>query len=333
MEEALHGYMEKIEMLGNNNEFLNKTYHHHLECVNKTLADFESIDAIPYFYPFSIEFNIIMASVWYIIWTNVEYDRSDSDLNDSQDKSFIDDSREEYDVIFKSNVSFNADCHSANLGMFAGLLSFLLIIITAIIFFATIEHSRYKTTGARIYSLQISFLTICGLIAITLALRKIKLLNIIDHSSSSHRSMDDSLLIIPLPFYFSHHFMCIYSDLINSDPNNLIMAACNIIDLLQIVLQTLFILDGVRRFSNTIELCSKKPGKQLITFLIIINVTLWILVTFELKSADKHHSMSTTYGHFVWMIIQNTCLPLMLFYRFHSSVCLSEMWKHCYEKD
>ena len=43
----------------------------HITCSKDGLANFESMDAMPYLYPFSIEYNIILASVWYIIWTNI----------------------------------------------------------------------------------------------------------------------------------------------------------------------------------------------------------------------------------------------------------------------
>jgi len=66
---------------------------------------------------------------------------------------------------------------------------------------------------------------------------------------------------------------------------------------------------------------------------LILNITLWILNTFELKSVDKFHGSPEYYGELNWMIISHTTLPLMLFYRFHSSVCLSDIWKYGYEKD
>ena len=139
--------------------------------------------------------------------------------------------------------------------------------------------------------------------------------------------------MIPLPFFYVHHILCIYSESKYGSINSIIMAIIYVIHLIQVTLQTPFLMDGIRRCSNDKKLRFKKPGKGLITFLIIVNVAMWILVTFEIKSVDKYHSMPKSFGKFTWMIILDTCLPLMLFYRFHSSVCLSDMWKHAYEKD
>ena len=36
------------------------------------------------------------------------------------------------------------------------------------------------------------------------------------------------------------------------------------------------------------------------------------------------------YGFMPWIIIQRITLPLCVFFRFHSTVVLSELWKQCY---
>ena len=77
IEEAMDGYTSKV-----NDYYSNKTeipgdvtfkeaVDAHIKCSKNALANFESMDAMPYLYPFSIEYNIILASVWYIIWTNI----------------------------------------------------------------------------------------------------------------------------------------------------------------------------------------------------------------------------------------------------------------------
>lgn len=115
--------------------------------------------------------------------------------------------------------------------------------------------------------------------------------------------------------------------------NSIFLIIIYILNIIQVTIQTPFIVDGIRRCSNSKRLRFSKPGKGLITFALILNIAVWIFVTFEIKSVDKYHKMQKFYGKFIWMVILDTCLPLMLFYRFHSSVCLSDIWKHAYEKD
>lgn len=37
------------------------------------------------------------------------------------------------------------------------------------------------------------------------------------------------------------------------------------------------------------------------------------------------------YGNRFWNILDHTCVPLMMFYRFHASVCLVDIWNHAFK--
>lgn len=99
----------------------------------------------------------------------------------------------------------------------------------------------------------------------------------------------------------------------------------------QVLIQTPFILDGLRRCSNSKDLRHEKPGRELVTFLIVSNVAMWITSTFEVKSHGYQDDRYGFYGYELWSIIGHMCIPLMMFYRFHSSVCLVDIWKFAYE--
>jgi hypothetical protein len=40
-------------------------------CRQNALINTDTMEALPYLYPFSIEYNIILASIFYLIWTNI----------------------------------------------------------------------------------------------------------------------------------------------------------------------------------------------------------------------------------------------------------------------
>lgn len=101
---------------------------------------------------------------------------------------------------------------------------------------------------------------------------------------------------------------------------------------MQVLIQTPFIIDGLRRCSNTKKLRELKPGRELVTFLIVSNVALWITQTFEIKSRGLKDFRYEFYGKFLWTIVGHATMPLMMFYRFHSSVCLVDIWKLAYER-
>ncbi|KAK2178963.1 hypothetical protein NP493_521g00004 [Ridgeia piscesae] len=76
----------------------------------------------------------------------------------------------------------------------------------------------------------------------------------------------------------------------------------------------------------------EKPGRAIVTFLLIVNLALWILRTFQVKTIALEDHLEF-YGVPAWPIILNINLPLMLFFRFHSSVCLADIWMAAYIAD
>ena len=59
-----------------------------------------------------------------------------------------------------------------------------------------------------------------------------------------------------------------------------------------------------------------KPGRQLITFLLFANITLWILDTFMTHSWITQDVQLKFYGLLAWGIISRISLPLLIFYRY-----------------
>lgn len=100
---------------------------------------------------------------------------------------------------------------------------------------------------------------------------------------------------------------------------------------LQITVQTPFIIDALRRCSNSKYLRKTKPGRELVTFLIVCNVAAWIFETFSVKNAETNDVRYEYYGKILWTILGHISTPLCMFYRFHSSVCLVDIWKCAYE--
>lgn len=99
----------------------------------------------------------------------------------------------------------------------------------------------------------------------------------------------------------------------------------------QVLIQTPLIVDGLRRCSNSQKLRIEKPGRELLTFLITCNIALWIIQTFEIKSTDTTDYRYDFYGRVLWTILKHMTVPLTMFYRFHSSVCLVDIWKSAYQ--
>ena len=353
-------------------------------CSRKAIISNESLLALPYLYPFTIEYNIILASIWYMIWSNIGMFYTCIDFHfflfckhssrfffvlikgKVKDRSLFTESYEKHLLhkyrIFKSNedeeieddnntnngddndgrrssLLLTVDCHASNKGLFIGLAILLIILITVIIFFSTIHKDVSRHFGVVIYTLQILLLTLSCFVIIPIAYYQMHgQLDVVnsEHRNNSFMMMDDILIMIPLPFYFIHYTCsAIASLMINNslECNNLALIGIDMLTIIQVLIQSPFIVDKIRRCSNDIRIRFRKPGRELVTLMLILNVTLWILNTLELKIVEEYHATHEYFGEFFTMILSHTTLPMMLFYRFHSSVCLSHIWKYAYEKD
>lgn len=58
-------YLEEYELL------FKEHILHEQNCSKLYIIGNESTGALPYLYPFMIEFSIVIASVWYMIWSNI----------------------------------------------------------------------------------------------------------------------------------------------------------------------------------------------------------------------------------------------------------------------
>ncbi|XP_003741228.1 proton channel OtopLc-like [Galendromus occidentalis] len=143
--------------------------------------------------------------------------------------------------------------------------------------------------------------------------------------------LDDCLLVIPIPFFFVNTALNVIAEIFHASGSGY-RAGVLLLQLLQVLLQTPMLIDGLRRSTFSPKQRYKKPGRELVTFLIIINLAMWVVFTFELKKADTLVAAPKFFGE-RWLYIGHTTVPLMLFYRFHSAVCFADIWKSAYEKE
>lgn len=244
------------------------------------------------------------------------------------------------EIHFRSpGLMLTVDCHSSNKGLFSGLAILFLVIISIVIFFTTIQKDLYSHFAVMTYTLQLFLLTLSCFVTIPIAYYRMNKLNVVNvsHQNNAFTTMDDILILIPIPFYFIHHVLSIVASLKTKDNefelNNYLLIGIDILTICQVVIQSPFIVDSIRRCANEPRIRYQKPGRELVILILILNVALWILNTFELKSVELYHATHIYFGEFFSMILSHATLPLMLFYRFHSSVCLSNIWKYAYEKD
>uniref|UniRef100_A0A6A7FUR1 Otopetrin-2 isoform X2 n=1 Tax=Hirondellea gigas TaxID=1518452 RepID=A0A6A7FUR1_9CRUS len=276
----------------------------------------------PYLYPFSIEYHILIVGVWILLWENIGKTERHTHIP-SIEVTYEEDNTKG----FSSNMIIYVDCHSSNRGLFAGLLMTVATVISIILFFIFTSSQNNVALGLYVNGYSEMLLLIVMAIAGTFAYNSVRTLDVIKSHISS---VDDILLIICLPCILLYAFFSMVPAVLHG---NILFVSVNIMQVIQATMQTVLIGDGLRRCANSSKAQQKKPGREVITFLVVANVAMWLLETFEIKSDAGNADKYEFYGKNLWTMLSHLTLPLALFYRFHSSVCLADMWKTAYEEE
>jgi hypothetical protein len=277
----------------------------------------------PYLFPCLIEYSLIGAAVAYRTFLNVGKRVAKGDSVD-----------ESAGIQYSEPV----ECHKSNRGLFMGLLMILVTFVGVALFFVFDEDKHKKNISTGIFLSSEIFLFVISIIACIIGLCYTKGLAYIGLLDEDF--FDDKLLLIAqMGVYLLSTCVVISSvtALIQHGENGhvtlsvmyLCMATLNFIES---TIQTVFILDGLRRCAATDEQMAQKPGRGVITFLLVCNLAMWIVNTFEIKKAEVVDIHVDFFQYLPWSIIMHLCLPLVIFYRFHSSVCLSDVWHNAYVK-
>lgn len=115
-----------------------------------------------------------------------------------------------------------------------------------------------------------------------------------------------------------------------SESNHAMIFVSNGLLLIQTTMQGMFIAEAGRRVCTSRYQMLFKPGRQIVTFLLFANITMWLLDTFMSHNWMTQELQFQFFGFLAWSIISRFALPLLVFYRFHSAVVLIEIWKNTY---
>ncbi|XP_047546078.1 proton channel OtopLc-like [Vanessa atalanta] len=283
----------------------------------------------PYLYPFGVEFNILIVAVYYIIWSHIgtcsnEDSDSTSSLEDNNTVCKIPTASEEND--YTSNIVIYADCHASNKGLFLGIV--LTVITSGVLILGFVFSSvggDFLELGYMLNACTKLGLHLVMLFAVVIAYNQTRKLDINEHPISL---LDDILLFICLPAFFME---TVFSMVATINILNIVKSIDVIVMVVQVIFQTALLVDGLRRCSNSRKLRRNKPGREVLMFLLIANVSMWLFNTFSYKSPESLDERYEFYGKILWSILGHISLPLIMFYRFHSSVCFADIWNAAYK--
>ena len=228
-------------------------------------------------------------------------------------------------------------CHKANKGLFLGLVVIVGTCISTCFFLLynqTGQQPLNNLTTVLLFSVEDIVVMAVSLLILFIAFCKFRRLG----TGEVDDRLNQTLLFLGVSGYYLL-YVCIFIPFIqhvtaDGVPGLLAKFALVICILgcIQATAQVTFIVDGLRRRAATRHQIKLKPGRSLITFLLISNLAMWVIDSFQLKEIHSLPLLRWYYGNLTWQIIMHLFLPLAILFRFHSSVCFATIWAMAYKK-
>ncbi|KPI91190.1 Otopetrin-2 [Papilio xuthus] len=297
--------------------------HHIFECRRTNIMGSLVQDASPFLFPCTIEYSLICAAILYVMWKNIsKYPSKDVAAAIAKARLL------EGLAYKKSPHLYSVDCARAHKGLFFGILVLVLTIISLILFFVLISRKEYATLAVvevNVCELALYAMTTLASLAGMVCVRNLK------YDGTRNLELDNILLVGAQTGMFIYGTFTIIGGHFTIEKNTILILITALSSLVQTTCQTMFILDASRRSAKTPEQLRKKPGREIVTFLLVTNLAMWAINTLEKSRAESHPVQLHFYGLWAWTIITHVSMPLAIFYRFHSTVCLCEIWKRAYK--
>nr|XP_036221689.1 proton channel OtopLc isoform X7 [Bactrocera oleae] len=290
-------------------------------------------DSAPFLYPFIIEYSLIGAVVLYVMWKHIGRYPGRMNDEDLEHRLEVMLSRRAVAMAHQAR-SGRVDCVGSSKGLFFGLLLLVGALICLILFFVLVRHQQFSLLAIYLADASHCILMAFAVLAIIIGFIRVKNLKFRCEEQSN---LNDILLRISAFGLFTYSIFGVIAGslkALESEPNLLVMTT-SAVAVFQVILQLLFIADVSRRRVHLPEHDRSKPGRQIVTFLLICNVAMFAIYTFEAQKVFANPVSSYVqldfYGFVPWSIIQRVTLPLCIFHRFHSAVALAEIWKTTYK--
>lgn len=279
-------------------------------------------NASPFLFPCTIEYSLICAVILFEMWKQ--------SISMGQPKRSRD---RKISTTVQSAHHLSVDCSRAHHGMFAGILVIVLSIISLIMFYVLSKVPLYQslaTLEVTVCEIILYVLSSLGVLGAFIKMRDLRFSQLF-----GGMPLDCTLLLLAQSGVYIYCMFsmigCYFSFWIDSDTGGVHGLIAETFSIVQTSMQTLFILNAWWRRCRSAKENRKKPGRQIITFLLVSNMAMWSINALVKNRAMFRPTHLRFFGEWSWTIITHVSMPLAIFYRFHSSVCLIEIWKTTYK--
>lgn len=301
----------------------------YVECQRTNIMGNLVQSASPFLYPCTIEYSLICAVIAYEMWKQV---KSLPQIERSRRNS------EKHQKEAKSAHHFSIDCSRAHRGMFAGILIIVLTIIALIMYFVLHDKPSYELLAIEevtICEIVLYSITACAVVAAMIKMRDLKFQKKpADSHHASSVSLDCTLLVLAQTGVYVYGMFSIfgcYFSMHENIPGGGDGLIAETLCLLQTSVQTIFILNTCWRRCKGAQQNRRKPGREIVTFLLVANMAMWFINCLIKGRAGFRPTHLHFFGVWAWTVITHVSMPLAIFYRFHSTICLFEIWKSAYK--
>lgn len=296
-------------------------------------------NAAIYLFPFVLEYSLIAMGMITIIYYSIDEEIKDDmvrglanffkvqsiDLSEVEKADHAEGEGHHHESVFSKSHT----------GMFAGIVLLAACIVSIILFFYTMDSLLDLEGSEMIFLTSDIILHSIMLVATAAAIVRVHRLSYI----AKPVSIDDMLLylsmsgtlILEIAITISSGNAISANDGTVNRSNEILRLCSSMVAAIQTIAQVIVVLSGMRRYPSKASHLSDMPGRGFITFLVVANVSVWIFRTLQAKELMLQDTQRNFYGDIAWLLLMNINLPLLLFYRFHSSICLADVWMVAYE--
>ncbi|XP_071496060.1 proton channel OtopLc-like [Diadema antillarum] len=259
-----------------------------------------------FLYSFTVEYSIIGGAMAYVMWRNIGRKVHTS-----------------FKPHESTDMSFSFEC-----GLLLGVLCTMcgvIILILNIIYLGDPEKSEESFVSIHGYRIFLNFVSILGCVLAFIGIHRGGWQT--DHNAGPAHRVDAALLWICVTGVFLqgiYTFVASAASLGVSKHAGLIWVDEST-HLIQTIMQVILILDAMHR--KPPEDFKQTRTKQIIMFMLVCNITWWLVNTYELKGGyDLFALENNYYGATAWYVIVHIAAPLKILFRFHSTACFFEVW-------
>ncbi|KAL5013432.1 hypothetical protein ScPMuIL_007702 [Solemya velum] len=300
----------------------NHTYEvgkHTIGCDSNSMMSGIVNSAGPFLYPCTIEYSLICAGILYVMWTNVG--------KGGQKKRHQ--SSKEYEEQSEKLHKMSVDCTNSSRGLFVGIFITVWSIMCMIGFYVLVRSKTEKGQAVLFAHVFETIMYLLTTIALGLAAFRMRKLRFQINRSAG---LEENLILISFTGLQAFAVFSIIAALFSpATRDSGMVIITNLAMIVQSTVQTILLLAGDRMSANNQSQEKKKPGREFVTFLLLCNFAMWMMNTFETQTQEHNPVQLEFYGPMTWSILIHMSVPLGIFYRFHSSVCLSNIWKNAWK--